>query len=322
MLSSQNIDDLITKTRSWLQSDVADGNLSPETVRNYSADIQQHLLWLHAKNLDLNDVGLDDLESYPAWLTERYASSTVARKITAVRRFYDMAYTHRILSQNLASTLAVPRNQGERSTKITHLPPKMLRQILARPLEKYHDEHAAIGFRDHSILALMIMHGLCVIEVHRLSLADFDPDAGEYGALSICGMGDRKRLIALTAETRAVLDIWLNARALLHPDTDALYITMHWNGAHAPISRRGIRAMVDGYLADVGVKDAGISCHTLRHSYATLSLAAGASLLAVSTSLGHTNKTTTQVYAKIAENLRATNPSALLTGLLGQPTEG
>jgi len=73
--------------------------------------------------------------------------------------------------------------------------------------------------------------------------------------------------------------------------------------------------MVNHYLEVVGAKKPGVSCHALRHSYATLSLAAGASLLAISGSLGHSSVTTTQVYAKIVDKAR-NNPAKLLGGLL------
>jgi len=81
------------------------------------------------------------------------------------------------------------------------------------------------------------------------------------------------------------------------------------------VGRRGIRGMVDGYLEKIGVKRDGVSCHSLRHTFGTQALAAGASLLAISQAMGHASVTTTQVYVKIVDKAR-NNPAKFLVGVL------
>jgi integrase/recombinase XerD len=74
--------------------------------------------------------------------------------------------------------------------------------------------------------------------------------------------------------------------------------------------------MVDGYLDRADLKADGISCHSLRHSFATWSLAGGAKLTAISGVMGHSSIETTQAYAKIVDRINE-NPARYLDALMG-----
>jgi len=172
------------------------------------------------------------------------------------------------------------------------------------------------GFRDRAIMTLMVIQGLRVCEVERLKLENFRPEEGTDGALHLFGKGDKWRTVYLIPESRSAVDVWLKARDLMHVESQYVFIPLQWNRPHGDkLTRRGIRQAVDSYLEETGLKRAGVSCHSLRHSYATIALAFGADLYAISVSMGHSSITTTQIYAKIVDKMKH-NPSALLGGLL------
>lgn len=306
------IEDVLEAFRGWMRLDVADGNPSPETVRSYFSDVKQHLGWLAGLGVRPAGAGAEELKGYRAWLVERYAVSTVGRKLASVRRFYEMAQARGVIGGNPAKGLRSPRDRTERHERVKYLTVESVRRVLKAP-----NVRRPKGIRDRAVLMLMSLHGLRVIEVARLDLEDLDLEVGEAGSLEVLGKGDKRRTVLLTEETREVLRMWLVARALMRPGTPAVFLTMHWSQGGEPgrIGTRGIRQMVDGYLRAVGAKRPGISCHALRHSYATLSLAAGAPLLAISGALGHSSVTTTQVYAKIVDKAKH-NPTKWLVGLL------
>lgn len=308
-------DELVNIFKEWARLNVADGNASPTTIRAYVADLSQHLEWLRGHSLPLTEVGEEDLKRYRAYLVAEYAIKTVGRKLVPVRLFYAMACARGFLPSNPAEQIRAPRDKTERHEQVRYLSRAGVRRLLKSP-----DVDDPKGIRDLSILALMALHGLRVVEIHRLNMSDVDLDAGEAGALRVVGKGDKERTILLTEETCGVLKLWLKVRRLIRTESPALFVSMHWTSARAEpgyrISRRGLRQMVDGYLEEIGAKREGISCHSLRHSYATLSLSAGAPLLAISGSMGHAHVTTTQVYAKIVDKAR-NNPARWLTDLLG-----
>lgn len=82
------------------------------------------------------------------------------------------------------------------------------------------------------------------------------------------GRRGRVRTVELTTPTAAVFRRWLAARALLQPDTAALFVSLHWTaGRAAPgqrISVRGVRQMVRGYLAQVGMNESGVTPQAAR----------------------------------------------------------
>jgi site-specific recombinase XerD len=301
----------------WIDLDVGDGKASRETVAAYMTDLRQHLGWLAEQGLTPARAGKDDLKIYRAHLVETYQVTTVGRKLASIRRFYKMALERGLLAVDPSAGLKAPKDRTDKSERIKYVPVAVLQRLFAAP------GHSAKGLRDRAILLMMAIHGLRVCEIARADLADLDLAAGEAGTLRVLGKGDKWRTVLLTEETREELRHWLAARELIHTRSTAVFVNMHWNHAAGSnradngqrMTTRGIRGMVDGYLERVGAKKEGVSCHALRHSYATLSLAAGAELLAISQSMGHSSVTTTQVYAKIVDKAKK-NPAKFLVGLL------
>jgi site-specific recombinase XerD len=169
---------------------------------------------------------------------------------------------------------------------------------------------------------MMAIHGLRVIEVARLQIEDLDPEARERGTLTVMGKGDKVRSVLLVEQSAAALEEWLAIRPQVAAENEgAFFVSLQRNGGRGTaLSRYGIRKMVDSYLQGLGLKRAGISCHALRHSFATLSRAAGARLDALARALGHASVTTTQVYADIVD-AAAENPARFLTGALAAAGE-
>ena len=317
----QPVTDILQVFAQWMRLDVADGNASAHTLRAYMADVRQHLEWLIARGCMPANATEDDLKAYRAWLVESgYAVSTAGRKLVGVRRFYEMAHARGKIPANPAARLKSPVDKTDSVERVKYFTFDAVRRVLALPTQLNRDERAIKGYRDRAMLTLFAMHGLRTIEMHRLSLDDFDPDDEAFGSLRLYGKGNKWRTILLVEESRTILDVWLKARNTLHTEDDALFVTLHWGlrEGESPfhrISTRSIREMVDGYLRHAGVKRAGMSCHSFRHSCATLSLAGGASLNAIAAMFGHASVTTTEVYAKILDRV-ANNPAKLLGGLV------
>jgi site-specific recombinase XerD len=325
LVQELSVEEILKVFVTWMRLDVADGHASPETLRSYLCDVRQHLEWLRDEGLSPATATDDDLKAYRAWLVEsEYAVSTVGRKLVGVRRFYEMAHARGKLGQNPAARLKSPVDKTDRSERVKYLTWEAVKRLLNLPTRMHRAERAPKGLRDRAMMTLMAVHGCRVCEVARLSLADFDPDAHDFGTLRLFGKGSKYRTVILTEESRSILDVWLKARNLMRVEDDALFVTLHWGVREGEepnhrISTRSIRATVDGYLETAGLKRTGISCHALRHSYATLSLAMGAPLLAISKSMGHASVTTTQVYAEIIDQVK-NNPARLLGGLV-EPAE-
>lgn len=316
---AQGVDALVAEMGRWMDARVAQGNASPLTISAYLSDWRNHLNWLAERGTSPLYASLDELIAYRTHLIEECAVTTVGRKLAGVRRAYGIAHKRGFLMTNLFETCAEelkpPKDKTEAFERIKFFSDDAIKGLLRLP-----DVTQPKGTRDKAMLVMMYAHGMRVSEVAGLELASLDPTMGDAGALDLLGKGRKHRKVYLTLKTREVLENWLAVRNLMHlGDTTAVFVEMQ-NNAHLdrPLGRmttRGIRSMVDSYLERLGEKKGGKSCHALRHTYATRSLDQGASLLAISVSMGHSSVTTTQVYAKLKDAMTA-NPAKYLDDIL------
>ena len=303
-------DELLTAFADFMRLDVAQGDASPETIRSYWGRVRSFVAWCEEQGITPALLTEEDLKAYRAYLVEKgYKRTTIASMLAALRRFYHMAQARGYRADNPAEGLGTPREKTDRAEQVKWLPLAAVARLLEAP-----DARTVKGKRDRAILALMALHGLRVMEVQRLSVGDVDLEAM---TVDVLGKGNKRRQVLLVDKSKEKLADWLAVRHRVAQDGErALFVNLHHNGEPGrAMSRRGIRQMVDSYLAELGLKRPGVSCHALRHSFATLSVAAGAKLQAVQDALGHASVSTTQIYAKIVDKAR-NNPALFLVGAL------
>ena len=304
--------ELLAAFADFLRLDVAQGDASPETIRTYWGQAAAFLEWCQSEGIHPALATEEDLKEYRAALIGAgYARATIAARLNAARRFYGMAQARGYRHDNPAQGVRAPKDKTARSERVKWLPLAAIHRLLNAP-----DTSTAKGKRDRAILTLLAIHGLRAAEVAGLGVDDLDRDAG---TLAVRGKGQKRRTVLLVDLSAAALADWLAARPeVAQAGEAALFVSLRDRRGAGPgrmMTRRGIRRIVDGHLEAQGLKRDGVSCHALRHSFATLSRAAGAKLDAISKSLGHSSVTTTQVYADIVDRA-AENPALFLVGAL------
>lgn len=288
----------------FLRLSVADGDASPKTIRNYQTEFKLFCEWCESCGIHPAMATEDDLRSYRATLIDDYKRGTISTKLSSLRRIYDAAVWRGLRLDNPARGLKAPKDKTTREDAIKFLPLEGFKRLLSLP------DNA----RDRAILALMGYHGLRVEEIVNLSLDDLNL-GGELPTISVTGKGSKTRRVHLIERSEAALSAWLNTRRG-QSDDSAVFVSIGNRGRGERLTTRGVRAMVDGYLSQAGLKAEGVSCHSLRHSFATWSLAGGAKLTAISGAMGHSSIETTQVYAKIVDRINE-NPARYLSALMG-----
>ncbi len=291
-----------------MRLDVADGAPSRLTMRAYLGDLRQHLAWLGERAPESIDAKV--LKEYRAWLiAQKYAPTTVARKLAAVRRFYALAQANGAIPHNPALGLKGPKDK--RQLPVKFLTPEQVQDLLRLP-----DLTTVAGIRDRAMLVLMYAHGLRIAEACGLQLADVNMIEGAHGVLRIVGKGQKERTIYLTRKTRRELDRWLSVRKSCGAKDAAVFVSLHHgDAAHGPgygLDVRGARYMLTGYFKRAGVQ---AHPHMLRHSGATHALMNGAPLEAIQDELGHASPVTTRQYARIVMNTH-NNPAGYVEGAL------
>lgn len=271
--------------------------LSENTVSAYRRDLRDLSVFLteYLGTPDWDWEGVDrlTLRSFLGWCLRRGLSRrTIARKLSAVRGFFRHLHLEDRLPLNPARAMRAPKAEKRLPGHLTR--PDV--EALFRVAEARASENTLQGTRDLLILELLYGSGLRLSELQGLNLRDLDEGPGQ---VRVRGKGRKERIVPLTRRSLEALGRYTNRRFEVaagagsgtSPAGEALLL----NARGGRLSRRSIQRTVQGLLQKAA-SDQGVSVHSLRHSFATHLLDAGADLLAVKELLGHVSLSTTQIY--------------------------
>ncbi len=268
-------------------------NASAYTVKSYREDLTQALGFFHER-LGSTDAAPDRvttrlLRSYVAWLHEQgYSKTTIARRIASVRSWLRFLCRRGALAANPADGLRGPKQDK----KLPHfLTQANVERLLAAPTGE-----APLGLRDKAMLEALYSAGLRVGELCSLKLDDIDL---EEGVLTVRGKGRKERLALLGAAARGALSAWLDARAEFLAGLHKAGETVFLNKNGGPLNVRSVGRILHKQLLRAGL-DPRSTPHSLRHTFATHLLDAGADIRGVQELLGHKNLATTQIYTHVS----------------------
>jgi len=217
----------------------------------------------------------------------RYAATTVARKVAAIKSFFAFLVAEGILRDN--PTRDVP------SPKVGKSLPRPISIAQARLLlEQPSKLSTPEAKRDRAMLELLYATGMRASELVALDLADIDIEGGYVRCF---GKGHKERLIPIYRQAALVLKEYLTeARPHLVRNSEEKALFLNRRGER--LTRQGLWQILKGYAKEAGL-EAQVTPHTLRHSFATHMLSGGADLRSVQELLGHANISTTQVYTHL-----------------------
>jgi integrase/recombinase XerC/integrase/recombinase XerD len=265
------------------------------TRRAYAVDLGGFVEWVVPQGLGPADVRHRDVRRFAAGLSSvQAAPATVARKLAAIRGFYGFMVRTERAGQNPAELVTSPK----RSEKLpTVLSTEQMRMLLERI-----PAHTPLELRDRAMLELAYSCGLRCEEIVNLDEGALDFESEQ---LRVLGKGSKERILPVGAPAQNALRRYLERgrRALAtDPRERALFLSKSGRRlSNSDITRRLGLWTREAALA------AGVSPHSLRHSFATHLLEGGADLRTIQELLGHASISTTQVYTRVdAARLRDT----------------
>jgi len=279
---------------SFLNYLAVEKGFSENTIDAYRNDLHQLASFVEGEAARCGTIlpwaGFDrqSMLSYLSDLKERrYAPTTVARKVAAIKSFFGFLVAEGILRDN--------PTRGVTSPKVGKSLPKpisvsQVRLLLEQPAKLSTLE----AKRDRAMLELLYATGMRVSELVSLNLADIDTEGGYVRCF---GKGHKERLIPIHSQAARVLKEYLaEGRPHLTHDSEEKALFLNRRGER--LTRQGFWQKLKGYAksAELGTE---ITPHTLRHSFATHMLSGGADLRSVQELLGHANISTTQVYTHL-----------------------
>jgi integrase/recombinase XerC len=271
----------------FLQYLTAERGASPLTLKSYREDLLQLEEFLRSAGCrGPADASSVILRRFASGLhAAGYAASTVARKLASMRSFYAFGQREGWVRANPAKPLRSPKRARKLPKFLTG---EEIARLLAAP-----QPAAAGGLRDRAILELMYSSGVRVRELVNLDDADLDL---RNATVRVRGKGRRERLGIVGSHAQAALRDWLAARP--RNAAKARGGPLFTNKLGGRLSVRGVARLLEKHLAVAGLVGRA-SPHTLRHSFATHLLDAGADIRSVQELLGHKSLVTTQIYTHV-----------------------
>jgi integrase/recombinase XerC len=281
--------------------------VAPATVEAYGRDLRSFVTW--AKRLGLagpEAVDRTTLRRYLAYLATRgHARRTIARRASAVRRYFGWLRRTGAIESDPSAGLSAPKGEARL--------PRVLRPDELRTLLDGHghgsapDTAAAVRqLRDDAVLEVLYGSGLRVAELAGLDVDDVDLDAGR---ITVWGKGGKQRAVPLSDPAAQALGRWLGDGRPEMATEATPPAAVFLNARGRRLTPRDARRILDRRAAEP------THPHALRHTFATHLLDGGADLRVVQELLGHADLATTQRYTHVSkERLRsvfdATHPRA------------
>jgi len=271
------------------------------TRRAYAVDLSQFVEW--AGERAPGEVRHRDVRRYAAGLSrEGAAPATVARKLAAIRGLFDFLVRTERVGQNPADLVSSPK----REEKL----PKVLTAEQVRTLLERIPARTPLELRDRAMLELAYSCGLRCEEIVNLDLGALDFETEQ---LRVLGKGSKERLLPVGEPAQQALRRYAErGRHALAADPRERALFLSKSGRR--LSNSDVTRRLGLWVREAALA-AGVSPHSLRHSFATHLLEGGADLRTIQELLGHASISTTQVYTRVdAARLRdayaATHPRA------------
>ena len=265
-------------------------SLSGNSIEAYLHDVDKLQQFLEAKALQTQPESMDlvTLREFLRWVHEMgFTPTSQARILSGIKAFYKYLLLEDVMKENPAELLEAP--------KLKRILPDVLAVHEIDAMLSTLDQSSQEGIRNKAIIETMFSCGLRVSETVGLKISDiFKQD----GFIKVVGKGNKERLVPIGSVAIKFIDYYLeyvrNHQQIKANDVDILFL----NRRGAKLSRVMIFYIIKKMATEAGITKS-ISPHTLRHSFATCMVEAGADLRAVQQMLGHESITTTEIYTHL-----------------------
>ena len=282
----------------------AEQGAGDNTLDAYRRDLEDFSEFLDRAGQNFSRAGTDVLRDYLADLDTRgFKSSSVARRLSAMRHLFRFLLNERIRSDDPAAILSGPK-RGRGLPKVLSISDvdrmltraKELTQADASPQQRLR------AMRLHCLLEVLYATGLRVSELVALPLS---AARGDARMIVVRGKGNKERLVPLNEASRRAMADYLVAMQALKTDKQKSAAGSKWLfpsfGESGHLTRQHFARDLKELAGASGLAPRLVSPHVLRHAFASHLLHNGADLRIVQTLLGHTDISTTQIYTHVVE---------------------
>ena len=274
-------------------------NASHYTIENYLRDITQlecflkdNALCLAEGEVDAGRIDEKAIRFFLGHLYKGHKKASIARKLASIKAFLRFLVRKGFLSENHAEFISYPKIEKYLPTVLTVDEAKVL--VEADISRKFKKISLFTTLRDRAILEVLYSSGIRVSELAGLNMRDVDLNQGIIRAL---GKGNKERIAMLGSKAQDALKAYLEKRKQLPfaKNTEAVFLGVRGERIYPRAVQRLVKE-----AAGIGGVSKDPTPHSLRHTFATHLLDAGADLRTIQEMLGHASLSTTQKYTKVS----------------------
>lgn len=264
--------------------------LSKNTCENYERDIEKYCDFIVnvRKKTNPRDIEIEDVRAFINSLKRNHiASSSQARKLSALKSFHKFLLLEKYVDINVAKMIANPKQEKKLPTVLSvEEIDKLLKSLTT---------DTPIAIRDKAMIELTYSSGLRVSELINLKLSDYHPS---MGFIDVFGKGNKERVVPVGEEAVYYLNLYLKESRpkLVKTNLNNYIFVNSRNGG--PVSRQSFFEIIREKALLAGI-DKPISPHKIRHSFASHLLEHGLDLRIIQELLGHEDISTTEIYTHI-----------------------
>jgi integrase/recombinase XerD len=285
------------RIEAFLEMMSAERGAAKNTLESYRRDLEDASNEIAG---GLADAGTSAIRAYLDGVATRgFASTSQARKLSALRQFYKFLYAEGLRGDDPTGTLDAPK-------KGRPLPKTMSEAETGRLLDRAAAEAAdaspgktgqVAALRLHALVEVLYATGLRVSELVGLPVTVALRDERFF---VVRGKGDKERMVPLSGKAREAMQAWLAVRATTPAFAESPFLFPAASDTGF-LARQVFARDLKGLAARAGISAAKVSPHVLRHAFASHLLQNGADLRAVQQLLGHADISTTQIYTHVLE---------------------
>lgn len=275
-------------------------NASPHTCRCYQKDLEEFYNFLKdsrsngtvLKDVDFEKVDRMDIRRYLSFLYRKNKKSSIARKVSTLHSFFKYLVKEKFIPSNPAKNISAPKVERPLPTTLTVDEAFRLMDSPKEIKEKASSSKMrGRRLRDMAILELLYSSGVRVSELVGLNFNQVDLD---LGIIKVMGKGRKERIVPIGSKAIEALKKYIDHRGELRGE-EPLFI----NPQGGRLTSRSVGRLMKKYSRQSGIIRK-VSPHSLRHTFATHLLDAGADIREIQEMLGHASLSTTQRYIHIS----------------------
>ena len=293
-LDKNNVNPII---ENFISTKVLDKGISNNTIIAYKKDLNQFINWCLNNKVSFIEVKKKDINFYIQFLkNKKINSSTINRKLSVIKSFYDYLFQIRLINLNELKTISTQKLEKNlpkllSEEEILHLIDKSGKIYIENPIKNI------AYLRVQVILEILYSTGLRISELLNIKINQV---ANIKDKLYINGKGNKQRLVVLNQNSLALLKKWIGIMIKNHKNKNSyLFENIHNSNV---ISRQQIYKDFKKLALKTNTELEKLTPHSIRHSFASHMLNRGADLRSIQKLLGHSDISTTEIYTQVRQN--------------------